>query len=79
MGIITVFISIVMTVYTLVQHVGGNTKDGWSSLMVSLWFIGGVQLVSLSVLGEYIGKVFNEVKHRPRFIIQDNLLDGANK
>lgn len=79
LGIITVFISIVMTVYTLVQHVGGNTKDGWSSLMVSLWFIGGVQLVSLSVLGEYIGKVFNEVKHRPRFIIQDNLLDGANK
>lgn len=79
LGIITVFISIVMTLYTLVQHVGGNTKDGWSSLMVSLWFIGGVQLVSLSVLGEYIGKVFNEVKHRPRFIIQDNLLDGANK
>lgn len=74
MGVVTIFVSLIMLAFTGWQYISGKTIQGWSSLMVSIWFIGGVQLVGISVIGEYIGKVFNEVKERPRYIIQDNLL-----
>jgi len=76
MGVITTLISILMMLYTGWQYLSGQTIQGWSSLMVSIWFLGGVQLIGLSIIGEYVGKVFNETKARPRFIIQDNLLTG---
>ncbi|MBS9334891.1 glycosyltransferase family 2 protein [Fructobacillus sp. M1-13] len=74
MGILTTFVSFVMLFYTAIQYLNGHVIQGWSSLMVSIWFIGGIQLIALSIIGEYIGKVFKETKKRPRFIIQDNLL-----
>ncbi|MDC2844457.1 glycosyltransferase family 2 protein [Limosilactobacillus mucosae] len=69
-GIVVMLISIVLMIYTLIEKIQGHIVPGWSSLMISIWFLGGVQLVSVSVIGEYIGKVFTEVKHRPRFNIE---------
>lgn len=71
LGILTTIISIALMVYTMVEKIRGQVITGWSSLMVSIWFIGGVQLISISVIGEYIGKVFTEVKHRPRYNIEE--------
>lgn len=74
LGLTTTIVSLLMLLYTAVQYFLGKVIPGWSSIMVSIWFIGGIQLIGLSIIGEYIGKVFNETKARPRFIIQDNLL-----
>ncbi|GAA3601736.1 glycosyltransferase family 2 protein [Secundilactobacillus similis DSM 23365 = JCM 2765] len=73
LGMTIVLMSIVLMAYTLVQHALGHVNAGWSSLMISIWFLGGVQLVSLSIIGEYVGKVFTEVKERPRFEIETDL------
>ena len=70
-GLITVLVSIVCMIYSLVQRGTGHVVTGWTSLMLSIWFLGGVQLISISVIGEYIGKIFSEVKHRPRFTIEE--------
>lgn len=69
-GILIMLISLLFMIYVLVAKVMGNTVSGWSSLMMSIWFLGGAQLVAISVIGEYVGKVFTEVKRRPRFTIE---------
>ncbi|WP_338209173.1 glycosyltransferase family 2 protein [Lactiplantibacillus paraxiangfangensis] len=69
-GLIISGVSLLMMIFALVQHLLGNTVDGWASLMTSLWFLGGVQLIGISIVGEYVGKIFAEVKHRPRYIIE---------
>ncbi|MHC9533113.1 glycosyltransferase family 2 protein [Dellaglioa sp. L3N] len=79
MGVITTLVSFFMVVYSIWQYLSGRVIPGWSSLMISIWFIGGIQLIGISVIGEYVGKVFNETKERPRFIIQDNLLVTEKK
>ncbi|TGD24471.1 glycosyltransferase [Companilactobacillus suantsaicola] len=73
LGFFIVLISIVLLIYSLVQKVNGNVVDGWSSLMISIWALGGVQLISISVIGEYVGKIFSEVKQRPRFTIEEDI------
>jgi hypothetical protein len=73
-GLIAVLISIVLIIKTLVDKLSGVTDPGWTSMMISIWFIGGVQMLCLSIVSEYIGKIFSEVKRRPRFIIEKNLL-----
>lgn len=70
LGLLTVLISFISMIYTLVEKALGHVTTGWSSLMISIWFLGGVQLISISVIGEYIGKIFAEIKHRPRFNIE---------
>ncbi|MBU7461070.1 MULTISPECIES: glycosyltransferase family 2 protein [Lactiplantibacillus] len=62
--------SLLMMVYAVIQGLLGTAISGWSSLMTSLWFLGGMQLIGISVVGEYVGKIFAEVKHRPRYIIE---------
>lgn len=69
-GAIVCVISVIMAIYALVEKLLGNTGDGWASLMMSIWFIGGVQLLSVGLIGEYIGKLYKEVKRRPRYIIE---------
>lgn len=66
--------SIFMSLYTLFQHFLGKTNSGWSSLMLSIWFLGGLILFSVGVVGEYIGKIYLETKSRPRFVIQDCII-----
>ena len=76
-----VFLAIVFSVcamiYTFIGHFVGNTVSGWSSLMISIWFLGGVQLLSIGVIGQYIGKTYVEVKERPRYNI-DVLLESKS-
>lgn len=68
-GFFVSFLSFVGIIWVLVQHFCGNTVSGWSSTLCILCFVSGVQLVSLGVVGEYIGKIYMEVKARPRYII----------
>ncbi|MDA5387316.1 glycosyltransferase family 2 protein [Loigolactobacillus backii] len=70
LGILIVIIGIALFIYTMVQKLRGNVISGWASLMISIWVLGGVQLVCLSVIGEYVGKIFTEVKRRPRYTIE---------
>lgn len=59
--------------YALLQKVIGNTNAGWTSLIISIWFIGGLQLMGIGIIGEYIGKIFTEVKNRPRYTVDIDL------
>ena len=72
-GVIVFLVSLVMLLYALISKIMGSTTAGWTSLMGSIWLIGGIQLLSLGVIGEYIGKIYNETKARPRFIIESVL------
>ncbi|TCP24838.1 glycosyltransferase involved in cell wall biosynthesis [Scopulibacillus darangshiensis] len=72
-GFISFFISSLAGIYVLAVKFLGQPNEGWSSLMVSLWFIGGLLLMSMGLIGEYIGKIYEETKHRPRFIIETDL------
>ncbi len=73
LGFVVVLVSIFLLIYSLVQKINGNVVNGWSSLMISIWALGGVQLISISVIGEYVGKIFSEVKQRPRFTIERDI------
>ncbi len=70
-GLITSFISFCFIVYTVIAYFIGNTVAGWASMTSIICFIGGIQLIGIGVLGEYIGKTYMEVKARPRFIISE--------
>ena len=73
LGVVVFLVSLVMLVYALIAKLTGHTSAGWTSLMGSIWLIGGIQLLSLGVVGEYVGKIYKETKHRPRFIIESVL------
>lgn len=73
LGVATLLVAVVMAIYTLVRHFTGNTVSGWASLMISIWFLGGLNLLALGVVGEYIGKIYGEVKARPRYIVEQTL------
>ena len=61
-------------VYSIIVKLLGDTVSGWTSLSASIWMLGGIQLLCMGVVGEYIGKIYNETKQRPRFIISEKLL-----
>ena len=70
-GLSFMLVALVVIVYGLVAWLCGRTIQGWTSLLVSLWFIGGAILVALGVIGEYVGKIYAEVKRRPRYFIEE--------
>jgi len=72
-GFIILFVSIIIMIYSLIRKITGNTVDGWAFIAMSLWLIGGVQMISIGIIGEYIGKIYSETKARPRYIIGENL------
>lgn len=74
LGLIFLVISLGILTFVLYRFFTGNVVPGWSSLILSLWFIGGCVLMGLGVVGEYIGKIYIEVKHRPRYDIEKKLL-----
>lgn len=78
-GMAVVGISILMLAYSVIQYFRGNTVPGWSSLMVSVWVVGGMILVSLGIVGEYVGKIYMETKGRPRYLIQEFLNEKGEK
>ena len=69
-GAVACAIGIVYGIYAIVQKILGHTTVGWASMICSIWFLGGLQMVSIGLVGEYIGKIYKEVKRRPRFIIE---------
>ena len=78
-GVIIFMISLLMLLYTLVSWIAGHAVLGWTSTLASIWLIGGIQLLGLGVVGEYIGKIYNETKRRPRFIIESVLNKADNE
>ena len=74
-GLILLVADIGVAAWVLISHFAGKAMSGWSSLMLSVWFLGSLMLISLGIIGEYVGKIFNEVKRRPRYSIQDELLN----
>lgn len=73
LGILCVVLSMAMGVYVLWSLFAGHTVAGWASIMMSIWLLGGLQLVALGMIGEYIGKIYMETKRRPKFILEEYL------
>ena len=69
-GFLTCLLSALAGVYVLIDKLLGNTVEGWTSLMIAIFFLGGVQMLSLGVIGEYVGKIYIESKNRPKFFIE---------
>ena len=70
LGLCIVFFSILAAIYALVSYFTGNVEPGWTSLILSIWFLGGLQLLAIGLVGQYIGKIYMEVKHRPRYNVE---------
>jgi glycosyltransferase involved in cell wall biosynthesis len=73
MGFLMCFVSFILLSYSLWVRYYGHTESGWTSLIFSIYFLGGVQLFCIGIIGEYLGKIYKEVKHRPRFIIEKKI------
>ena len=73
MGITISLLSILAGVYALFSKLFGVTVSGWTSIILSIWFLGGIQLISLGLIGEYIGKIYKEAKHRPKYFIEQKI------
>lgn len=79
LGFFIFFVSIVVFIYSLVRYFTGHTIQGWTTTVLSVWAIGGLIMISLGVIGEYIGKIYLETKNRPRFIIESYIGDKEDE
>ena len=77
LGFCITWVSFVMIIYTFVSYFLGTTIPGWSSLLVSIWFLGGMELIGIGVVGEYIGRTYMETKRRPRYFIDEELMSDS--
>ena len=75
LGMLVFLASIGVLIYSIVRKIMGDTVEGWAFLAVSIWALGGVQLLAIGVIGEYIGKIYMETKHRPKYIVSEYLAD----
>ncbi len=73
LGFIVLLVSIGIMIYSVIRYLSGNTVSGWTFLSISIWFMGGLQMISIGIIGEYVGKMYHETKRRPRYIIETNL------
>lgn len=76
MGLVIIFISVLAAIYALISYFSGHVVSGWTSLFLSIWFLGGIQLIAIGLVGQYIGKIYMEVKQRPRYNIE-KILDAG--
>ena len=74
LGLLFLLIAFGILIYVICSLIGGNVVSGWASLILSLWFIGGCAMLGIGIIGEYIGKIYLEVKDRPRYNIEKTLL-----
>ena len=79
LGFICTILSLIAAIYFAIGSITGNTVPGWASLIVSIFFIGGVQLLAIGIVGQYIGKIYVEVKRRPRYNIEEELMNEETK
>ena len=75
LGLIIFLISLIMIIYSIISFCVGATVSGWASTLCSIWALGGLQLLAIGIIGEYIGKIYLETKRRPRFIVERYLND----
>ena len=75
LGLIIFLISLIMIIYSVISFFVGATVSGWTSTLCSIWALGGLQLLAIGIIGEYIGKIYLETKRRPRFIVEKYLND----
>jgi glycosyltransferase involved in cell wall biosynthesis len=73
-GVFVSILSVVIFIYTLIQWLRGSTVQGWAFIMISIWFLGGCQILAIGIIGEYIGKNYIETKARPRYIIEKEII-----
>ena len=78
LGFIMSAVSICAFIWAFIAKIAGFSEHGWSSTMCSIWLIGGLQLLCLGIIGEYVGKIYAEVKQRPRFIVADFINKGTS-
>jgi len=72
-GIIIFVLSLIMLLYCLIVKILGKTVEGWTFIVGSIWLVSGIQMLSIGIIGEYVGKIYSETKRRPRYIISENL------
>ena len=73
LGIIIFVLSLIMLLYCLIVKILGKTVEGWTFIVGSIWLVSGIQMLSIGIIGEYVGKIYSETKRRPRYIIAENL------
>ena len=73
LGALCALLGVGMAVYVIVSLVHHHTVAGWASMMMSIWLLGGLQLMALGMIGEYVGKIYMETKRRPKFILEEHL------
>ncbi|MGG3623831.1 glycosyltransferase family 2 protein [Bacillus gobiensis] len=73
LGFLASLSSLAAGIYVFISIMMGKTQSGWASLMISIWLIGGLLLMSVGLIGEYVGKIYEEVKRRPRYIVEENI------
>ena len=71
LGVLCALLGVAMAVYGIVSLIAGNSVAGWASTMMSIWLLGGFQLIALGLIGEYVGKIYMETKRRPKFILEE--------
>ena len=76
-GLLFILISIAIFIWVMVRYFGNQVVPGWSSIILSIWFVGGTILMGMGIMGEYIGKMYIEVKDRPRYNIETVLMDDS--
>ena len=77
-GLLMLLVAVIMAIYSFHSYLTHNVVRGWTTLMLSIWFVGGMLMFSLGLVGEYIGKIYLEVKERPRYIIECRLREKDN-
>ena len=70
LGVIILVVSFVVLIYSLIVKIIGEAVSGWTFTICSIWLLGGIQMISIGLIGEYIGKVYSETKARPRYAIE---------